>query len=840
MARASVAITAEDKLSPGLLAAKKSMMQFQQTATKVGDAIKSAFAVTAVVAGLKKLADSAADAFKAFNEAERKYKQLQITLGNGTAYKSVVDNINRLKTVTLSSKDDIEGMVSELAGLGKSADEINKISEAAVALSNVTGKDLNSTMTALLNTYNGTTTSLKKMGIDTSELTKAELAQGAAVDLVIDKFSELSKAMAADDSSQRLKNIKDNLGDIKQSLGGIVDTAVSPLLQKLETFTGELSLKVKDFSDNARVVISNLPEILKRLGTAIKESLGHLFTVDGFKALVEGIYKMVIAKIKLLGNAIADLAQGISGVLESVLKGVGNYAMYWVTHIADSLGINISEVVNNIGNWLLDSPIGKFIDNILSKVINGIKLIGNIIKNIPGIIKIVVNNIGTIISSLFENIPKAIGQLFVGLGNKIAWLAVKLKNDFLQSIEDLVNGAGDKLQGTWLGKMFGLGKGMSNFSIGVDRTSELNLAANSDSAFSNMRGYFGNIGEDLAPMMKEIENLLNPAFEKWTADNSTTIGAVMAKWTAKSTDEYLEAAKDNFSDIGSFLKDWGKNFMGDLGEGWDEISATLAETFSGTFGDSFDVFVDWFKTFVQENRTNEGGSDGGTGGGGKKDDDTSQMDAFRQTTLENFKGSLGKAGEVADKLANNMSTMGPLLGAIATALEYVFQGLSETLGPALDEITNAVILPLVEVGKSIGRLVLPIIKTLTPILQGLGKVIVGVVAVFEWVGQLLTHWAASFVNAFTWITGFSMYDPGGPGNIVDFVSGRVNEFNNSMGGTDSASTQTAISSASYRGATSVTINIYQQAPVVGDNGMRQFAQMIKDEFEALDYYGVTA
>ena len=44
----------------------------------------------------------------------------------------------------------------------------------------------------------------------------------------------------------------------------------------------------------------------------------------------------------------------------------------------------------------------------------------------------------------------------------------------------------------------------------------------------------------------------------------------------------------------------------------------------------------------------------------------------------------------------------------------------------------------------------------------------------------------------------------------------------------------------YRGATSVTINIYQEAPVVGDNGMRQFAQMIRDEFEALDYYGVTA
>ena len=37
----------------------------------------------------------------------------------------------------------------------------------------------------------------------------------------------------------------------------------------------------------------------------------------------------------------------------------------------------------------------------------------------------------------------------------------------------------------------------------------------------------------------------------------------------------------------------------------------------------------------------------------------------------------------------------------------------------------------------------------------------------------------------------------------------------------------------------MTINIYQQSPVVGDGGMRAFAQMVRDEFAELDYYGVT-
>ena len=57
--------------------------------------------------------------------------------------------------------------------------------------------------------------------------------------------------------------------------------------------------------------------------------------------------------------------------------------------------------------------------------------------------------------------------------------------------------------------------------------------------------------------------------------------------------------------------------------------------------------------------------------------------------------------------------------------------------------------------------------------------------------------------------------------------------------TDAVSTQTAVSSASYQGATQVTINIYQEAPVVGDGGMQRFAQMIREEFFNLDYYSVT-
>ncbi|MDD4007914.1 MAG: hypothetical protein PHO44_08030 [Sphaerochaetaceae bacterium] len=54
-------------------------------------------------------------------------------------------------------------MVAELAALGKSADDIEKINSASVYLSNVTGKDIASLMTTLLSTFKGTTTQLGKI-----------------------------------------------------------------------------------------------------------------------------------------------------------------------------------------------------------------------------------------------------------------------------------------------------------------------------------------------------------------------------------------------------------------------------------------------------------------------------------------------------------------------------------------------------------------------------------------------------------------------------------------------------------------------------------------------------
>ena len=907
MATAKVIIAGQNNIGSAVKSAKSDLSGFGEVAKKVGSIIKTAFTVTAVVAAVKKLGDATSACLGDFLKAQRAYKQLSLALQNDAAYKSVTANIVKLSKETLSSKGEIESMVSELAALGKGADEINAISDATVYLSNVTGKDLTSSMTTLLNTYNGNVTQLKKLGVDTSELSKKELEQGAAVQLVIDKFASLSKQMAEADNSQHIQNIKNNLGDIKQSFGDLVNFSIGPILAKLDTFTDKLRTNLDDFVQRVKAVFENLPEVWSRFSSTIKAGLSNLFSIDGINTFFTNLVSNITSKIRLLGDAIVNLTILIRGIVEQTVDGLGNYVMYWVTHVCDQLGINISEVVNSIGKWLLESPIGKIVDQVVSKAVNGVRLVGNIIKNIPEIVKIVVRNIGTMISSLFSNIPLAIKEIFLGVFDWVAYAVVRIKNNFVQSIEDAIQALGSKLHNSWIGKLFGVGGKLESIDLDVDRTSERELYSKTSTHFENVGTTFSNIGNDLAPMVKEIEALLNPAFEKFSADNASTIGKAMATWTAKSSDDYYKAAKKNFSSIGDFLKDWGQTFLGDLDEDWNQLSSSFSSIFSDSFGEDFDAFVDWFRPFIEEKLSLKSTpSNGSTNTSTGTSTTGNNVEAFLNGVLNAFTSKMGEAGELVGRLSTNMSTLGPMFGAILTAIEYIFEGLSETLGPILEDFVKFGIEPLRELGRILGNLLIPLIEAvmplieqtaeflvsifnalgvvlqpiieiigmaltpiismlssileaLMPVIKVFAKIVVTVTGTIQYVIQVLQHWIATIMNwlaglsIFGWhpFSGLRMNDPGSPGSYSSFIQSKWSAIDEAFEkGTNTVSdwkaqsnmntsTATSVSSAGYQGATQVTINIYQQAPVVGDGGMRQFARMIRDTFTELNYYGVT-
>jgi len=247
-------------------------------------------------------------------------------------------------------------------------------------------------------------------------------------------------------------------------------------------------------------------------------------------------------------------------------------------------------------------------------------------------------------------------------------------------------------------------------------------------------------------------------------------------------------------------------------------------------------------------------------------------------TLSTLINSLGIFG-------NMIMGMNPLLALI----EPVLQGFVQIIGPAFTAVIQPVMNVLMQFGQLIAQALLPIFDALAPILAVVAQlmqnnlapvisIVAGVAAVLAGVFDALTpvivlvakaltiltspvefladlfNWVGGVINAFGANVGIAMWNITHPFNQKGFVSGpgafssdafsgladrlaAIGELAANTGAiSSSVSTTTASQSASYR-VQPITINIYQQSPVVGDNGMRQFAAMIRTEFEALAYYG---
>ena len=186
----------------------------------------------------------------------------------------------------------------------------------------------------------------------------------------------------------------------------------------------------------------------------------------------------------------------------------------------------------------------------------------------------------------------------------------------------------------------------------------------------------------------------------------------------------------------------------------------------------------------------------------------------------------------------------PLVRDVANFLMGLFKILGIVLKPIIEVLSSSL--------SPVMSLISNILEALAPVLKVFAKIFVTVTGTIQYVIQTLQHWVASLMN---WLAGLNllgwqpfaglrMTDPGSPGNYASFIKAKWASIDaafeqNSGPSTVSASTTTAISSAGYQGATHVTINIYQEAPVVGDAGMRQFARMIRSEFDQMAYFGST-
>lgn len=169
-----------------------------------------------LVGGLAALAMASDDADKQVLKLENSIKNSSNTYSeNG---KALTDLAADLQQVTAADGDAIVGAESLLVQMGLTEDQVKSLTPLVVDLSRKMGIDLETAAKAVGKSATGSTTALKKMGIDVASLgvgsTDAEKTL-SALRQTVGGFAQQEGATF----SGQLERLKNNLGDIGESVG---------------------------------------------------------------------------------------------------------------------------------------------------------------------------------------------------------------------------------------------------------------------------------------------------------------------------------------------------------------------------------------------------------------------------------------------------------------------------------------------------------------------------------------------------------------------------------------------------------------------------------------------
>jgi len=133
---------------------------------------------------------------------------------SGESSKALLQFASDMQKVTNYGDDELIPMMTNLVSLGRTESEVMQIMSVAMDMSAGMGISLDTAITQLNATLNGSIGRLGQQNAELKDLTEEELKQGKAIEILGEKFKGLSSATA--DTSKQLQNIK---GDFKEALG---------------------------------------------------------------------------------------------------------------------------------------------------------------------------------------------------------------------------------------------------------------------------------------------------------------------------------------------------------------------------------------------------------------------------------------------------------------------------------------------------------------------------------------------------------------------------------------------------------------------------------------------
>lgn len=189
--------------------------------------------VSAILGTLTKVARKVSETISECSEAYRKQYKAEIALAtavnnnpyvDGTATKRLQEFASEMQKVSDVGDEQLMPMMAQLIATGRTEEETMQIMSVALDMSASGAMSLDTAITQLNATLNGNVGRLGQQNAELKNLTEEELRQGKAVEILGAKYKGLAQSTA--DTQKQLKNA---VGDLKENLGQVFETALAPM-----------------------------------------------------------------------------------------------------------------------------------------------------------------------------------------------------------------------------------------------------------------------------------------------------------------------------------------------------------------------------------------------------------------------------------------------------------------------------------------------------------------------------------------------------------------------------------------------------------------------------------
>lgn len=870
MAEIKAIIKGENQISPAIKSAEKDLTGFQNSVKKTGDALNKAFVATAVVAGIMKIASAAKECINEFSEAEKVSLRLEKVWNNvgnttGKSYASIAKYADAIEKTTYFSAEAAKESALLLAATESLTQKgFERALDASADLAAALGEDMATAAATLAKAMEdpaAALTRLKTIGVTFTEEEKNQIkalteanktyeAQDIILSKIESKYKDVAKAIN-NTPTGTLDNIKDVLSDIRKSIGQSLLNSISPALVSLYEDLKKIFDLVNPYVDKGNFTVSK--NLISYFGSFGSYRAREMF--DGADFSTPGTTKYNVNQT----------------LLEDIYKAVKNEGLTY-ENIEELLAQYKTQLETMEGSWSFSEFVignqdsySRTLANYLGLVafLEDAKLSGKYVKAAPASaptnnsssIETSANNVETVV----EKTTSAIENFFKSYGSSSSsYLA-----ETYQTVIDEAQGMLDKMT-----LAVPTSKAEMRELLGLDEN-----ATGADIKNAIEEGNYIQVLTEIISSYSEKLNALNVIPEILDSPTLTDLDSILDTYGKNSVSYQKEKLKEEYNRIAAvfeYASEEEKVYLREiLAE--NEAQRAALEEIPEVLEESF---LDSFTEILSQ-------------GLGKifKNSSDSQLGSAAGVLLNTAISNIGDAGDVIQRLATNMASMGPVLGAIVTALQYVIEGFAEVLRDTLNTFVRYGIEPLREFGRiladailplfeaimpsvadtaeilveiftllgkvlkpiitAIGNVLGPILSTITqiierlmPVIQAVANVFIGLAAVIEWFGQWIGHIIAWVVNNALGWAGVHINDPGRPDDLATFIDDRmanVGEFNSAFSG--EAATQTAVQNASYSGGTTVHLNVYNYGNIVGENGINEFALTIRDKLYEMNYYG---